>query len=122
VIGLAKLFIKLTLAFAISFVVLSIPIGNQTIFETLSNHIKPFDKNFVSKTKKAVKISLETTRSIGKQFISNTTPNVYKEKKVIHVQRNALSNDIKKEQGKSKFDKPEKYKDTDKRSLDTLFN
>jgi hypothetical protein len=122
VIGLAKLFIKITLAFAFSFVVLSIPVGNQTFFETLSNHIKPFDKNFVSQTKKAVKISLETTRSIGKQFISNTTPNVRVDPKVIHVQRNALSNDIKKEQGKSKFDKPEKYQDADKKQLDTLFN
>ena len=121
-IGLAKLFLKLTVAFAISFVVLSIPVGNQTIFETLSNHIKPFDKSFVSKTKKAVKISLETTRSIGKQFITNTTPKVFKENKVIHVQRNALSNDVKKEQDKSKFDKPEKYKDHDKKQLDTLFN
>ena len=121
-IGLAKLFLKFTFAFALSFIVLSIPIGNQTIFETLSDHIKPFDKNFVSKTKKAVNISLETTRSIGKQFISNTTPKVYGDSKVIHVQRNALSKDLKKKQDKSKFDKPEKYQDADKKQLDTLFN
>ncbi len=126
-IGIIKIFIKSVIAFSVSFVILSIPINGDTLFEKLSDHVKPFEKSFVNNAKEAVKVGLESTREISKQFISNTAPKVFEKKKLIHVQGNIISEDgvatsEDSKEGPSKFDRPEKYEHTDKKKLDTLFN
>jgi hypothetical protein len=119
-----RFFIKFSIAFSLSFLILSIPIGKSTVFYKISRHVKPYDKKFVRKVKSLYYRTYRLATEFKKQFISNTSPKAIKKNNIDHVKGNALSNDRVKPKKKSpsKNDRPEQYLYSDKEKLNSIFN
>ena len=66
-------------AFIISFVVLSIPLGNKSIFEHISDVTGPVGDDAKEYVVDGVKKSFSKTKKLGKSFFSNSKPQYVKD-------------------------------------------
>lgn len=66
--------LKFSLTFICSFLILSIPISNQTLFEHIHDSTYPYTKNVVSVVKKNLRKTTDEISEVGKNAFHNTRP------------------------------------------------
>jgi hypothetical protein len=65
---------KFALYFSISFVILSFPIGEKTVFEHVNKVAHPYTNDIYKSVKTNVNTGIEKGTKIGKDLFSNTSP------------------------------------------------
>lgn len=65
---------KFALYFSISFVILSFPIGEKTVFEHVNKVAHPYTQNIYKSVKNGVNSGISKGSEIGKDLFANTSP------------------------------------------------
>ena len=66
--------VKFTISFVASFLILSIPIGERTLFQSLSTVTAPYTKQVFSLVSKNTNEVVGVTRNASRKFFDNTKP------------------------------------------------
>lgn len=66
--------IRFSIYFTISFIILSIPINNSSLFEQIHQTTGPFTDDFVSMITNRVERTKDDLKEVGKKAFSNTSP------------------------------------------------
>lgn len=69
-------FLKLSFYFVLSFLILSIPVKNTTLFDQLSEWSEPYMSSTFSWVKRSVRGLLSKANLYGKQIYSNARPSI----------------------------------------------
>lgn len=67
-------FLKFTMTFVISFIILSFPINQRTIFHHITNQTRPYTSKIFSSLHKQLGNSIDETKKFGKKLFSNADP------------------------------------------------
>lgn len=86
--------IKFTLSFSLSFLILSIPIKNQTLFEQIHSATKPYTQDLISALKKNAIKTTEDITEVGKKAFHNTSAEHLSTDKVIESKSSQLRREI----------------------------
>lgn len=86
--------IKFTLSFSLSFLILSIPINNQTLFEQIHKTTEPFTQDLISTLKKNALKTTEDITEVGRKAFHNTSLEHLSTDKVKESQSSQLRREI----------------------------
>lgn len=67
-------FIKFSLSFVLSFLVLSIPIQDRALFDHIHESTSPFTEEFFQIVKRNTSKAVEETSEVGRRAFNNTRP------------------------------------------------
>lgn len=86
--------IKFTLSFTLSFLILSIPVNNQTLFDLIHDSTRPYTQDIVSVVRKNAKKTTSEITEVGKKAFGNTSPSETPYDKVKETQSSQIRKEI----------------------------